>query len=110
MRGSTQKSKFKKGGEKGTKPTKEKRKQPTNKHKKKGGKGKNRTKQKRKQPKPDHTKPHHRPPTKGSNTRKQKEKGLAKLNILTLFKTEFASELKANSEKHEQFTVLPSRI
>ncbi|CAE8724464.1 unnamed protein product [Polarella glacialis] len=52
------------------------------------------------------------PPT--ANKRKQNQKtegkGLAKLNILTLFKTEFASELKANSEKREQFTVLPSRI
>jgi hypothetical protein len=108
MRGSTQRSKFKKAGKRNKTKQREKKTDQKAQKERQQRKEQNKTK---KETNKSQTTPT-TPPTanKGKQNQKTEGKGLAKLNILTLFKTEFASELKATSEKHEQLTVLPSRI
>ena len=109
MRGSTKQIKVQKEGEKERKPTKEKRKQTDQQAQKKttkerrqpNNKENNQSQTTQKHTTDRHQRKHHQ---------KTEGNGHAKLNVLTLFKTEFASELKANSEKREQFLVLPPRV
>ncbi|CAE8594386.1 unnamed protein product [Polarella glacialis] len=109
MRGTTNKSTFKKNRKTKRNQPKRKESKTTNTHGNDDQRRKE-NKRQRKQPQPNHKEPHHPPPTQGKTPQETKGNGHAKLNVLTLFKTEFASELKANSEKREQHTVLPSRI
>ena len=96
MRGSTQRSKFKKAGKRNK--TKQREKENDQKGQKERQQRKDRNETKKKPTKARPHKPHHRPPTKENKTRKQKEKASPSWTSSHFLK----QSLRANSKQTQK--------